>query len=190
MAPRAEAFSITGSHRLLSTSAWVPIGARSFQPPPGKISTSASSRSPPSASNTRPWPQRTEPCAPSAASRTSSAARRSTSSGPIASSSSMPSKTAMSIRNPPPFRTSGYDADWGLGRFGFRLRRRRGLQRVLQNVLDSRGQVEGHRLAHALGDVVDVLLVALREDDFLETHAVSREHLLLDAADRQHQSLQ
>ena len=47
-----------------------------------------------------------------------------------------------------------------------------------------------HLVAHALGDVVDVLLVALREDDLLEAHPVCGEHLLLDATDRQDQTLQ
>src|SRR2546425_598214 len=63
-------------------------------------------------------------------------------------------------------------------------------ERELQHFLDAAGQVERHLFAHALGDVVDVLLVALREDDLLQAHPVSGQHLLLDAADRQHQALQ
>src|SRR6266699_3569207 len=63
-------------------------------------------------------------------------------------------------------------------------------ERELQHFLDPARQVECHLVAHALGDIVDVLLVALREDDLLQAHSVSGQHLLLDAADRQHQALQ
>jgi hypothetical protein len=41
--------------------------------------------------------------------------------------------------------------------------------------------------AHVLGQVfLDGLLVALGQDHFLDAEAVRREHLLLDAAHRQH----
>src|SRR6266571_5165731 len=75
-----------------------------------------------------------------------------------------------------------------LGRFG--LGPLRGLERDLEHVVDLARQVERHRVAHALGHVVQVLLVALREDDLLQAHTVSGQHLLLDAADGQDQALQ
>src|SRR5947208_721918 len=65
-----------------------------------------------------------------------------------------------------------------------------GLERDLEHVLDLARQVERHRVAHAFGHVVQVLLVALREDDLLQAHAVGGQHLLLDAADGQDQALQ
>src|SRR5437899_4050488 len=73
---------------------------------------------------------------------------------------------------------------------GLYLRDARLFERELQHFLDPAGQVECHLVAHALGDVVEVLLVALREDDLLQAHPVGGQHLLLDAADRQHQALQ
>src|SRR5439155_3533309 len=72
---------------------------------------------------------------------------------------------------------------WGgvLGRFGLRLVRRCGFERVLKHVFHPAGEVERHRFAHALRHVVDVLLVALGEDDLGQAHAVCGEDLLLDA---------
>ena len=48
-----------------------------------------------------------------------------------------------------------------------------------------RGRHEGQLLAHALGDLLDVARVLLRQDDGLHALAVGGEHLLLEAADRQ-----
>src|SRR5437899_647391 len=77
---------------------------------------------------------------------------------------------------------------WGQSRSpigGFAL-----FEREPQHFLDPPGKVECHLLADALGDVVQVLLVALREDDLLQSHPVGGQHLLLDTTDRQHQALQ
>src|SRR5205085_10458627 len=74
------------------------------------------------------------------------------------------------------------------GRFGLALLR--GLERDLEHVVDPARQVERHRIAHALGHVVQVLLVALRENDLLQAHAVSGQHLLLDAPDGKDETLQ
>src|ERR1700730_1977919 len=70
-------------------------------------------------------------------------------------------------------------ADAGLGRV---------LERELEDLLHPARQVERHGFAHALGHIVEVLLVAARKDNLLEAHPVSCQHLLLDAADRQHQA--
>src|SRR5438874_6481352 len=53
---------------------------------------------------------------------------------------------------PPPYQRGGV-----LGRFGLRLVRRCGFERVLEHVLYPAGEVERHRFAHALRHVVDVL---------------------------------
>src|SRR5712692_9419578 len=45
------------------------------------------------------------------------------------------------------------------------------LERVLEHLFHPAGQVEGHRLAHALGHVVEVLLVAAGKDDLCQPHA-------------------
>src|SRR6266550_2839297 len=74
-----------------------------------------------------------------------------------------------------------------LGRFG--LRPAHGLEGVLEHLFHAAREVELHRVAHALRHVVDVLLVPLRQDDLGQAHAVGGQDLLLDAADRQHQSL-
>src|SRR2546423_15641463 len=74
------------------------------------------------------------------------------------------------------------------GRFGLALLRR--LERDLEHVIDPARQVERHGLAHAFGHVVQVLLVALRENDLLQAHAVSGQHLLLDSSDGKDQALQ
>src|SRR5229473_1030234 len=58
-------------------------------------------------------------------------------------------------------------------------------ERELEDFLDPAGQMKGHIISHALGYVIEVLLVPPREDDLLEPHPVRSEHLLLDAADRQ-----
>ncbi len=55
----------------------------------------------------------------------------------------------------------------------------------LQHVADVVGDVEGHLLANLLGDVLQVALVPLRNDDLLQAGPVSREDLLLDPTDRQ-----
>ena len=52
------------------------------------------------------------------------------------------------------------------------------------------GEVERHLLPHGLGDVLEVGPVALRQDDRGEPGPLRREHLLLDAADRQHPTLE
>src|SRR5260370_42303554 len=71
----------------------------------------------------------------------------------------------------------------------FGLREHERLEGVLEHILDSACEVERHFVAHALGDVIDVLLVALGEDDLLQPHPVSGQHLLLDATHRKHQTL-
>src|SRR5207245_7598499 len=53
-------------------------------------------------------------------------------------------------------------------------------EREPQHFLDPPGKVECHLLADALGHVVQVLLVALRADDLLQSHPVGVQHLLLD----------
>ena len=52
------------------------------------------------------------------------------------------------------------------------------------------GEVEDHLLADPLGHVVEVGAVALRQHDLGQAHPVGGEHLLLDAADRQHLTLE
>ena len=42
------------------------------------------------------------------------------------------------------------------------------------------------RVAHFLGNVVEVDLVALRQQDLADARALRAEHFFLDAADRQH----
>src|SRR5579864_2758220 len=74
-----------------------------------------------------------------------------------------------------------------LGRRG--LGHRDGLESKPKHLFHATREVERHRLAHALRHVVEVLFVALREDDLFQAHAVSRQHLLLDPADRQDQTL-
>src|SRR5207302_5629767 len=56
------------------------------------------------------------------------------------------------------------------------------LEGVLEHVLDATCQVERHLLAHRLRNIVDVLLVAPREDDLLQPHPMCGKHLLLDTA--------
>src|SRR6266571_6247878 len=91
-------------------------------------------------------------------------------------------KRLESRRNSARLYTNGFVSS-RLGRFG--LGPLRGLERDLEHVVDLARQVERHRVSHALGHVVQVLLVALREDDLLQAHPVSGQHLLLDAADGQ-----
>src|ERR1700680_4106916 len=99
------------------------------------------------------------------------------------------SRTSLELRPiPNSKRPAVPDIPEGLGRLGDGFGRL--FERELQDFLHAAGQVEGHRVAHALGDIVDVLFVAARKDDFREAHPVCSQHLLLDAADRQHQPLE
>src|ERR1700686_800132 len=65
-----------------------------------------------------------------------------------------------------------------------------GLERELEHLTHAAREVERHLLAHALRHVVDVLLIPLRQDDLRKSPPVGGPHLLLDAADRQHQTLE
>src|SRR6266566_4029534 len=107
-------------------------------------------------------------------------------SGPGSATSWTPSGSGSSSRLSGPSGTSTFN----LFRSGSPNARLARLEREPQHFLDSPGKVERHLLADALGDVVEVLLVALREDDLLQAHPVGGQHLLLDAADRQPQALQ
>src|SRR6266446_1615157 len=66
--------------------------------------------------------------------------------------------------------------DEELGRFDVGLVRGRGLEGMPEHVLDAAREVERHRFAHALRDVIDVLLVALRQDDLSQAHPVRGQH--------------
>jgi len=66
-----------------------------------------------------------------------------------------------------------------------------GRERDLQHLLDRGDEVDLHVGAHVLGDVLlDGLVVATGHDDFLEPHAVRRQHLLLHPADGEHATRQ
>src|SRR5918999_1356622 len=54
-----------------------------------------------------------------------------------------------------------------------------------QDLVHRLDRMEGDVLAHLLRYVVEVTLVALREDDLLKTGAVGRKDLLLDSPDRE-----
>ena len=60
------------------------------------------------------------------------------------------------------------------------------LQRLGQRLVEVVDEHEVDLLAQVLGDVVDVGLVQLRRDDALDPGPLSRQRLLLQAADRQH----
>src|SRR5258706_2353860 len=107
-------------------------------------------------------------------------------SGPGSATSWTPSGSGSSSRLSGPSGTRTFKL-FRLGSPNARLAR---LERESQHFLDSPGKVERHLLADALGDVVEVLLVALREDDLLQAHPVGGQHLLLDASDWQHEALQ
>src|SRR5216683_2596910 len=107
-------------------------------------------------------------------------------SGPGSATSWTPSGSGSSSRLSGPSGTSTFKL-LRLGSPNAGLAR---LEREPQHFLDSPGKVERHLLADALGDVVEVLLVALREDDLFQAHPVGGQHLLLDASDWQHQPLQ
>src|SRR6266436_3469309 len=107
-------------------------------------------------------------------------------SGPGSATSWTPSGSGSSSRLSGPSGTRTFNTGLLCGSLGGGAL----LERELQNFFDSPGEVERHLLADALGDVVQVLLIALRENDLLQAHSVSGQHLLLDAADGQHQTLQ
>ena len=80
----------------------------------------------------------------------------------------------------PGFRTIGRQA-------GLRVRRRQLLQRQLQQLVHSCHVVDGDRAAQVVAEVlVDLLAVSFRQDDARQPAAVRGQHLLGDAADRQH----
>ena len=68
--------------------------------------------------------------------------------------------------------------------------RARRLERDVEHLADGHDRVEGHLLADVRGHVVEVAAVALGEDHVGEARGVGGEHLLLQAADRQHAALQ
>src|SRR5690606_33679427 len=68
-----------------------------------------------------------------------------------------------------------------------RLRR---LECDLERILDALEPHELELLARLLGDVLEVLPIAGRQHHALDAGAQRREHLLLDAADRQHEAAQ
>src|SRR5512143_1270122 len=70
----------------------------------------------------------------------------------------------------------------GPGRVG---RPGRGEERVREDLVEGLDAVEPERGADLLGDVLQVGLILLRQDELLDPGAVGAEHLLLDASDRQ-----
>ena len=64
------------------------------------------------------------------------------------------------------------------------------LERYAEHLVDRHREVELHRVTHLCGNVIQVAPVALREDHVGESRRMRRQHLLLDAADRQHPALQ
>src|SRR5438067_3936689 len=84
-----------------------------------------------------------------------------------------------------PARKPASPAVNALCRGGYRL----GLERRAQHLVDRHREAELHRLTDFLGHVVDVAAVSLREHHLGQTCGVRREHLLLDAADRQDAAL-
>ena len=60
----------------------------------------------------------------------------------------------------------------------------------VEHLVDRHDGVERHRVAHILGNVIQVGAVALGEDHVGQTRGVRGKHLLLQAADRQDPALQ
>ena len=56
----------------------------------------------------------------------------------------------------------------------------------LEHLVHRVHHVQLERIEDGLGNVRQILLIVLRQDDRLQTRAVRRQHLLLDAADREH----
>src|SRR2546428_11955090 len=73
---------------------------------------------------------------------------------------------------------------------GFLNSHRLWLEGLLEHLAHVADQVNGHRLPNAGRQIVQVALVAVRQDDLGEPGAVRRQQLLLDAADRQYGALQ
>src|SRR5207248_3221350 len=64
------------------------------------------------------------------------------------------------------------------------------LQGDSEHLVDGHREVEVHRVANLLGDIVEIPSVALRKHDIGETGSMGGQHLLLDATDRQNPTLQ
>src|SRR4051794_7499149 len=78
----------------------------------------------------------------------------------------------------------------GGGSGGEPLAAARRLERDVEHLADGHDRVEGHLLADVRGHVVEVAAVALGEDHVGQSGRVRGEHLLLQAADRQHAALE
>ena len=66
---------------------------------------------------------------------------------------------------------------------------RRGLQGQLQQLVDPRHEVDGDNVPQVVAEIlIDLLAVAPRQEDTAQPAAVCGQHLLGDAADREHLS--
>src|SRR5207253_2097951 len=69
---------------------------------------------------------------------------------------------------------------------GRRALARRALERLVEHLVHRLDEAELERAAHVFRDVLEVRLVAARQDHGFHSGTLGRQHLLLDAADRQH----
>src|SRR4051794_33482518 len=102
-------------------------------------------------------------------------ATRPTGCGPVAPSGRPGSASASRLKVPP---------------LGNRGRRRSRLQCQVENFANRHDWMEVHLIADIFGEVVQVGPVALGQDHVREPCGVRRQHLLLEATDRQHTALQ